>query len=88
MIEALISGNTDPEALADLARGKLRKKLPLLQQALEGRFRPHHRFLLEQILAHLDYLDEAIEALTKEVENHITPFSDQIQLLDTIPGVD
>lgn len=88
MLDALISGSTDPEVLANLARGKLRKKLPLLQQALEGRFRPHHRFLLGQILSHLDYLDEAIEAISKEVENHITPFSDQIQLLDTIPGVD
>jgi transposase len=88
MMEALISGNTNPEVLADLARGKLRKKLPLLQQALEGRFRPHHRFMLGQILSHLDYLDEAIEAMSKEVENHITPFSEQVQLLDTIPGVD
>jgi transposase len=88
MMEALLSGNTAPEVLADLARGKLRKKLPLLRQALEGRFRSHHRFLLGQILSHLDYLDEAIETLSQEVENHITPFSEQVKLLDTIPGVD
>ncbi len=88
MLDALLSGNTDPAVLADLARGKLRKKLPLLRQALEGRFRPHHRFMLGQILSHLDYLDEAIEALGKEVENHIAPFSSQVKLLDTIPGVD
>lgn len=88
MMEALLSGNTDPEVLADLARGKLRKKLPLLKQALEGCFRHHHRFMLGQILSHLDYLDEAIEALSQEVENHIGPFSEKVNLLDTIPGVD
>lgn len=88
MLEALLSGNTDPEVLADLARGKLRKKLPLLQQALEGCFRSHHRFMLGQILSHLDYLDEAIEALSQEVENRIYPFGEQVQLLKTIPGVD
>jgi len=88
MMEALISGNTDPEVLADLARGKLRKKLVLLKEALNGRFRPHHQFMLGQILAHLDYLDEAIEQLSQEVEEHITPFFTEIQILDTIPGVD
>lgn len=88
MLEALISGSTDPQVLADLARGKLRKKLPLLREALQGRFRPHHRFLLGQILSHLDFLDEAIEQLSKEVEDQIVPFSKEIELLDTIPGVD
>jgi len=88
MLEALISGSTDPVVLADLARGKLRKKLPLLREALQGRFRLHHRFLLGQILSHLDFLDEAIEELSKEVENRIVPFSKEIELLDTIPGVD
>jgi transposase len=88
MLEALISGSTDPVVLADLARGKLRKKLPLLREALQGRFRLHHRFLLGQILSHLDFLDEAIEELSKEVENRIVPFSKEVELLDTIPGVD
>lgn len=88
MLEALISGSTDPVVLADLARGKLRKKLPLLREALQGRFRLHHRFLLGQILSHLDFLDEAIEELSKEVENRIVPSSKEIELLDTIPGVD
>jgi len=88
MLQALLSGNTDPEALADLAKGKLRKKLPLLRKALEGRFRPHHRFMLGEILVHLDYLDESIERLSKEIENHIAPFFQEIALLDTIPGVD
>lgn len=88
MLEALLSGSTDPEVLAELAKGRLRKKLPLLRAALEGRFRPHHRFLLGQILSHLDFLDQAIEEVNKEVENRIVPFLEDIELLKTIPGVD
>jgi transposase len=88
MLEALVSGSSDPQVLADLARGKLRKKLPLLREALYGRFRPHHQFLLGQILSHLGFLDEAIEQMSKEVENRIAPFSKPIDLLKTIPGVD
>jgi len=88
MLELLVSGGTDPEVLAELARGKLRKKLPLLREALKGRFRPHHGFLLGQILSHLDYLDEAIEQLSQEVQKQIPPFSKQIDLLKTIPGVE
>lgn len=88
MLDALLSGSTNPEVLADLARGRLRKKLPLLREALQGRFRPHHRFMLEQILSHLDFLDQAIERVSREVENYILPFWLEIQLLNTIPGVD
>jgi len=62
-----VEGKTDPEVLADLAMGKLRKKLPELKKALHGRFSTHHRFLLEQILGHLDFLDEAIEKISEEV---------------------
>lgn len=54
MLEALVAGTTDPTVLADLARGKLRKKLPALREALAGRFRPHHAFLVSQLLGHLD----------------------------------
>jgi transposase len=46
MLEALVTGTTDPTVLADLARGKLRKKLPVLRQALLGHFRAHHAFLV------------------------------------------
>lgn len=88
MLEALLSGNTDPDVLADLARGKLRKKLSLLKEALRGRFRPHHQFLLGQIFSHLGFLDEAIEEMSKEVESRIVPFLKEIELLKTIPGVD
>jgi len=85
MLEAILSGNTNPEVLAELAKGRLRKKLPLLKEALQGRFRPHHRFMLEQILLHLDFLDEAIAQMSEEVENRIRPFLPEIDLLKTIP---
>jgi transposase len=87
MMEALIGGTTDAEALADLARGKLRQKLPLLRRALVGRVRPVHAFLLEQILAKIDYLDEALERLTAEIDRRVAPFAPMLSALDTIPGV-
>src|SRR5215216_5919274 len=59
MLDALISGTTDAEVLAELARGKLRSKLPALRDALEGRFSSHHALMVGKILAHIDYLDES-----------------------------
>jgi len=88
MVEALIEGTTDANALADLARGKLRQKLPQLRRALVGRFRPVHAFLLEQILAKIDYLDEALERLTGEIDRRVAPFAPMLTALDTIPGID
>lgn len=87
MVEALVAGTTDPQVLADLARGKLRQKLPALQRALVGRFRPVHAFLLEQILAKIDYLDDALERLTAEIDRRVAPFAPMLTALDTIPGI-
>ncbi len=87
MLEALLGGSSDPEVLASLARGSLRKKLPLLRQALEGRFRDHHKFMLEKILGHLDFLDETIEQVSEEVKLRLVPFLPETELLKTIPGV-
>ena len=87
MLQALLSGTTDPEVLADLARGTLRKKLPALRQALAGRFRPHHGFLVSQHLGHLDYLDEAIDALSARIEEAVAPFAATLTRLDSLPGV-
>jgi transposase len=87
MLEALVRGTTDPEVLAELARGKLRAKLPALRQALRGQFRPHHAFLVSQLLAHLDYVDETITTLSGRIEEVIVPFADELARLDTIHGV-
>ncbi len=83
MIEALITGEGDPEALAELARGKL----PALRQALEGRFSGHHALLGAHILSHLDYLDETVLALGEEIGQRLSPFEQQLELLCTIPGI-
>ena len=88
MLTALVDGTTDPTVLAELARGKLRKKLPELRRALQGRFRRHHAFLIEQVLAKIDFLDEAIERLAAEIDQRLVPFEPMLTALDTIPGVD
>jgi transposase len=82
--DALVGGTTDPEVLAELARGRLRSKLPALRDALEGCLFSHHALMVGKTLAHIDYLDE----LSAEVERVIAPFSKKVELLDTIPGVD
>jgi transposase len=87
MLDALVSGTTDPQALADLARGQLRNKLPALRQALEGRFDSEHALVVGQILAHIDFLDESIDRLSAAIEEQIGPFAAAVELLCTIPGV-
>jgi transposase len=87
MLEALVRGTTDPAVLADLARGSLRTKLPALRQALAGRFRAPHAFLVGQMLAHLDYLDEAIGTLNRRLEEVLAPVAEAVARLDTIPGI-
>ncbi len=88
MLDALIDGTTDPEILAELARGRLRSKIPALKEALEGRFSSHHALMVGRILSHIvDYLDVSIDELSAEVERVIAPFSEEVELLETIPGV-
>jgi len=88
ILTALVAGETDGQRLAELAKGQLRKKLPALEAALQGRFSRHHALIVSEILAKLDYLDELIDRLSDEVGDAIAPFAQQVQLLDTIPGVD
>jgi transposase len=87
MLDALIAGTTDPAVLADLARGLLRKKLPALREALEGRFDSDHALLVGRILAHIDYLDEAVDELSVAIEKQLGPLAPAVELLCTIPGV-
>jgi transposase len=75
MLEALAEGETDAAKMADLACGRLRKKLPELEQALTGRVRPHHRFLLAQQLKHINFLDTQIATLSQEIERHMAVVS-------------
>src|SRR5580700_4601961 len=87
MLDALVAGTTDPEVLAELARGKLRAKIPALKEALVGRFDRQHALIVSAILAHLDFLDEQIQLLSDEIEAQLAPFGKAVELLCTIPGV-
>lgn len=75
MLEALIEGQKDASQLADLAKGRLRNKKPELKQALTGFFRPHHGFLLRQLLVHLDFLDDQIDQISAKIVGHIETMS-------------
>ena len=87
MLHALVDGTTDPPLSAELARGKLRAKLPALRRALQGRFRAHHAFLVEQIFAKIDFLDDTLDRITTEIDQRLVPFAPMLTRLDTIPGV-
>ncbi len=87
MLEALVKGTTDAETLADVALGKLLKKLPEPQQALEGRVQTHHRTLLKHILAHIDFLERRLEDLLHDIEELLPPYEEALTLLMSIPGI-
>jgi transposase len=86
MLEALLAGTSDPTVLAELARGRLRAKIPALRLALQGQFRPHHAFLIGQILTKIDFLEETIATLSEEIDRHLVPFAPALERLATIPG--
>jgi len=77
MLEALVAGKDDPEQLAELARGKLRGKIPQLKRALRGHVTPHHQFLLEQLLNHLAHLEEQMACFSQRIEEALRPFVDE-----------
>jgi len=87
MLAALVAGRTDAAALAQLARGKLREKLPQLEKALRGQFAAHQRFLVAQQLAHIDGLDEIIERVSAEIAERVRPFEREIAQVDTVTGI-
>jgi transposase len=87
MLDALCRGTTDPAVLAELARGRLRARLPELREALEGRFEAHHALVIGAILAHLDFLDEHIDRLSDAIEEQLGPFAAGVRLASTITGV-
>ncbi|GAX56426.1 IS110 family transposase [Streptomyces olivochromogenes] len=87
MLEALTGGERDPQTLAELARRRLRNKIPELTEALTGRFRAHHAFLTRLHLDHYDQLTDAIRQLDERIKEAMAPFQPALDLLDTIPGI-
>jgi transposase len=87
MMAALIGGQTNPKALAELARGRMRAKIGALQEAFTGHFTDHHALLLRKMLARIDGLDADIAELDAAIEEMIAPFASAVERLDEIPGI-
>ena len=91
MLEEIIAGQNDPEHLASLALGHLGAKTPQLRVALEGKIRPHHRFLLRRLLDQLRFVEHEILLLDERLENigrERPELSEAVARWDTIPGID
>jgi len=88
MLAAILNGEEDPEKLADLARGRLRAKIPELRLALAGRVTEHHRFLLRQWLDTLEFLEQSIATFDRRIEEQMRPFQAAVACWMGMPGVD
>jgi transposase len=87
MLQALLDGERNATVLAAMSKGRMRSKQALLEQALCGRMREHHAFLIAEHLAHVDYLDSSILRFTTEINERLSKEVQAIELLDTIPGI-
>jgi transposase len=87
MMAALIAGERNPKALAQLARSRMRTKIGQLEEAFNGHFGDHHRFLLARMLARIDGIDADIAALDEQIEAQLAPFATAAARLDEIPGI-
>lgn len=87
MLEQLLQGETDTTQIAALALGRMRSKIPQLIPALEGSFRPHQRFLLQELLDQFDDLSRRVERFERQIEEYARPFEQQLARLDAVPGI-
>jgi transposase len=87
MLQAMVAGLDDPQALAELAKGVLRKKRPQLEAALQGLVGHHQRLLLQSQLRHLDFLADEIAQLDEEVHRRMAPFEEALRCVETIQGM-
>lgn len=87
ILDAIVAGENNPQLMADLANRRLKDKRDLLVQALEGKVRPHQRFILAELLGQIDSIEETIERFNQQIQEYCSPFEQAVQLLDTIPGV-
>jgi len=87
MLDALVGGERDPEVLAELAKGRLRKKIPELREALRGRFRDHHALLIRLSLEHTAHIEAAIAELDVRVDAVMASFAEARDHLDTVTGI-
>src|SRR5437773_6048608 len=88
MLTALAEGKATPAEMAELAKGRLREKIPQLEPALEGRMEEHHRYLLKLQLRRMRDLDQDLAELEERIQQRLEPYREQLRLLEEIPGVD
>ncbi len=88
MLKAIVTGEQDVEKLADMSRGLLRRKIPELQLALQGHVSRHHRFLLEELLDHREFIEAKMTRLEQEIADRLGPFEVTVRRLCTVPGID
>lgn len=87
MLDALVAGGRDPQVLADLSIRSMRRKIPELVEALEGRFTEHHAAMVKLHLHHIDTLDEQLQVLNQMIAEAMQSFDQACQALGTIPGI-
>jgi transposase len=87
MLHAIAEGEDDPQTLANFARRSMKKKKEELELALRGYVNPHQRMMLKTILHHIDFLTEQIEALDQEVAGRVSSDQEDMERLDSIPGI-
>jgi transposase len=87
IVEALIAGERDPKVLAEMAKGRLRPKIPKLEEALSGHFGAHHAVVCRQVIDHIDFLDGSIAKLTDEVTARLVPFEAAVSVICSVPGI-
>lgn len=87
MLRKIIDGEANPETIAQLAKSQLRKKIALLQRSLNGLIREHQRFMLKSQLNHIECLEKQIKELDNEIGERLNSAQDDIERLDSIPGV-
>jgi Transposase IS116/IS110/IS902 family len=87
MLAAMLDGQRDPKALARMAHGRMRAKIPQLQEALVGNFTAHHAFLLRMMLDRIDGLTARVQEVTARIEEQIAPYARAVEQLDEIAGI-
>src|SRR5690606_31253834 len=87
MLRSIAEGNDDLEALANMARGKMKQKKEELKLALQGYIQEHQRFMIKTILRHIDFLTENIDNLDREISFRMKDYHEDIERLDSIPGI-
>ncbi len=87
MLEMLVAGCNDVQAMADKARRQMRKKIPQIEEALHGFMGDHQRLMLRLMLKHIDILEAQVLSLDQEIQEKMKPVKEQVYLVDSIPGV-